>query len=121
MTDSRLEQDYRTSEIEPKNEIFRAELSRDSSDTDTEIRGCSDELIESSCKAIDLISTVGNLRKCTKEIYCVNGDKETKIDFGKELKLSLRSDFSGSSCKQTSEATEEWQRLNHSNTSAFSQ
>ncbi|CAI8607758.1 unnamed protein product [Vicia faba] len=119
--DSRLEQDYSTSEVEPKIEIYRAELSRENHDTDTEIRGCSDEGMEPSSKAIDLISTVGNLRKCTKEIHCVNGDKEPKYDFGKDLELSLRSDFSGSSCKQASEATEEWQRLNHSNTSAFSQ
>ncbi|CAK8560572.1 unnamed protein product [Lathyrus sativus] len=119
--DSRLEQDYRTSEVESKNEIFRAELRRENHDTDTEIRGCSDELIEPSSKAIDLISTVGNLRKCTKEIHCINGDKETKFDFGNGLELSLSSDFSGSSCKQASESTEEWQRLNHSNTSAFSQ
>ncbi|XP_058763088.1 two-component response regulator-like APRR9 isoform X1 [Vicia villosa] len=121
--DSRLEQDYRTSEVESKNELFRGKLSRENhdNDTDTEIRGCSDELIEPSCKAIDLISTVGNLQKRTKEIHCITGDEETKFDFEKELELSLRSDYSGSSCKQASEATEEWQRLNHSNTSAFSQ
>ncbi|GAU33602.1 hypothetical protein TSUD_359820 [Trifolium subterraneum] len=93
--DSRLEQDSGTAEIEPKNQILRAELSRENPDIDTKIHGCSDELIEPSKSAIDLIST-----------------------FGKSNKQA--SEFSGSSCKQASEASEEWQRLNHSNTSAFS-
>jgi len=120
LTDSRLEQDCVTAEIEPKSEIFRAESSRENPDIDTKIRGCSYELIEPSSKAVDLISTFGSLHKRTKEIHCTNGDKETKLGFEKELELSLRSDFSGSSCKQASETTEEWQRLNHSNASAFS-
>ena len=120
MTDSRLEQDCGTAEIEPKSEMFRAESSRENPNIDTEIRGCSDELIEPSSRAVDLISTFGNLHMPTKEIHCTNGDKETKFDFKKELELSLRSDFSGSSCKQASETTEEWQRLNHSDASAFS-
>lgn len=118
--DSRLEQDCSTAEIEPKCEIFKAESSRENPDIDTEIRECSNELIEPSSRAVDLISTFGNLHKRTKEIHVTNGDKETKFDFEKELELSLRSDFSGSSCKQASETTEEWQRLNHSNASAFS-
>jgi pseudo-response regulator 5 len=95
LTDPRLEQDLSTAEIEPKNEILRAELSRENPDVDTEIRRCSDEPIEPSRRAIDLIST-----------------------FGKSNKQA--SEFSGSSCKQASEASEELQRLNHSNTSAFS-
>lgn len=93
--DPRLEQDLSTAEIEPKNEIVRAELSRENPDVNTEIRRCSDEPIEPSRRAIDLIST-----------------------FGKSNKQA--SEFSGRSCKQASEASEEWQRLNHSNTSAFS-
>jgi pseudo-response regulator 5 len=44
--DPRLEQDLSTAEIEPKNEILRAELSRENPDVDTEIRRCSDEPIE---------------------------------------------------------------------------
>ncbi|MCH82349.1 two-component response regulator-like PRR95-like [Trifolium medium] len=93
--DSRLEQDFSTAEIEPKSEILKAELSRENPDIDTEVRGCSDELIEPSRRAIDLIST-----------------------FGKSNKQA--SEFSGSTCKQASEASEERQRLNLSNTSAFS-
>ena len=116
--DSRLEQDHGTAEIEPKVEILRAELSRENPDTDAEMRECCGELIESSSRTIDLISTFGNPHKHTKEIHGINDDEETK--FNKELEFSLGNDFSGSSCKKASEATEEWQRLNQSNSSDFS-
>ncbi|MCI24093.1 two-component response regulator-like PRR95-like, partial [Trifolium medium] len=54
--DSRLEQDYGT-----------AELSTENPDMDTEIRGCSDELIKPSRSAIDLISTFGKSNKQASE------------------------------------------------------
>ncbi|CAJ2663162.1 unnamed protein product [Trifolium pratense] len=104
--DSRLEQDFGTAEIEPKNEILRAELSRENPDIDSEICGCSDELIEPSRRAIDLISTFGKSNMQASEFS------------GSSCKQAT--EFSGSSCKQASEASEERQRLNHSNTSAFS-
>ncbi|KAJ1390631.1 Signal transduction response regulator, receiver domain [Sesbania bispinosa] len=120
LTDLRLEQDHGSAETENKDETFRAELSTKNPSISTKIHGCSHELEEPSRGAINLITTFENPPKHTNENCCLDGGNITKFDFDTQLELSLKRDFPGSSCKQASEANEEWRRLNHSNTSAFS-
>ncbi|RDY07130.1 Two-component response regulator-like APRR5 [Mucuna pruriens] len=120
LTDLRLEQDHGCAEIENEDEILKSELGRVNPNISTEIHGCSDERVEPSKRVIDLIATFGNLPKHPNENCSFNDGNTTKFDCDAQFELSLRSDFPGSSCKQASEATEESQRLNHSNTSAFS-
>ncbi|CAJ1950551.1 unnamed protein product [Sphenostylis stenocarpa] len=118
-TDLRLEeQGNGSSDTEIEIEILKSDLGIGYSIISTELHGCSDERVEPSKGAIDLIATFGNLPKFPNENCSLDGT--TKFDCVTELELSLRSEFPGSSGKQTSEATEESQRLNHSNTSAFS-
>ncbi|TKY64158.1 Two-component response regulator PRR95 [Spatholobus suberectus] len=119
-TDLRLEQGHGFAETENEDEILKSELGRDNPNISAEIHGCSDERVEASKGVIDLITTFGNLPKHPNEKCGLNGGHTTKFNCDAQLELSLRSDFPGSSCKQASEATEESQRLNHSNTSAFS-
>ncbi|KAK7389736.1 hypothetical protein VNO78_25026 [Psophocarpus tetragonolobus] len=121
-TDLRLEQNLGVTEpeTESKDEIFKSELGRVNSNISTEMQGGSDEGVKPSKGAVNLIAAFGNLPKHPNENYSLNGGNTTKFDCDMQLELSLRSDFPGSSGKQTSEASEESQRLNHSNTSAFS-
>lgn len=116
----KLEQDDDSAEFENQDKIFRDELSKDNPNIDTEIHGCSHELVEPSRGDINFIATVENPPKHTSENCCLDGGNMTKFDSDTQLKLSLRRDFPDSSCEQQSEATGEWQRLNHSNASAFS-
>ncbi|RDX94903.1 hypothetical protein CR513_22655, partial [Mucuna pruriens] len=120
LTDLRLEQDHGCAEIENEDEILKYELGRVNPNISTKIHGCSDERVEPSKGVIDLIATFGNLPKHPSENCSLNDGNTTKFDYDTQFELSLRSDFPGSSCKQASEAIEESQRLNHSNTSAFS-
>lgn len=84
----------------------------------TDIHGCSDELVDPYTGAIDLIATFKNLPKSTDEKCSFSSGNTAKFDFDTQLELSLRRrDFPGSSCKA---ASEERQLLNHSNASAFS-
>ncbi|KAK7275445.1 hypothetical protein RIF29_16562 [Crotalaria pallida] len=105
-TDSRLEQDRVCTDLENKDEVIGAKLS------------CK-ELVEASTGAINLIGTFDNLPKHADENCRLSGGNTTKFDCDTRLELSLRCS-PGSSCKQASEASEERQRLNHSNTSPFS-
>lgn len=116
-----LEQDCGVAEPETENEdeILKSELDGDNSHVSM-MQGCSAERVKPSKGAIDLIATFGNLPKHPNENCSLNGGNTTKFDCETQLELSLRSDFPGSSGKQASESTEESQRLNHSNTSAFS-
>ncbi|RZC01443.1 Two-component response regulator-like PRR95 isoform D [Glycine soja] len=121
LTELRPEQDCGVAEPETENEdeILKSELDGDNSHVSM-MQGCSAERVKPSKGAIDLIATVGNLPKHLDENCSLNGGNTTKFDCETQLELSLRSDFPGSSGNQASEATEESQRLNHSNTSAFS-
>ncbi|KAG4950844.1 hypothetical protein JHK85_044711 [Glycine max] len=121
LTDLMLEQDCGVAEPETENEdeILKSELGRDNSHVSI-LHGCNAEQVKPSKGAIDLIATFGNLPKHPNENCSLNGGNTTKFDCETQLELSLRSDFPGSSGKQASESTEESQRLNHSNTSAFS-
>ncbi|XP_061340885.1 two-component response regulator-like PRR95 [Gastrolobium bilobum] len=119
LTDLWLEQDHGCAESERKDEILTDELNRDNPNMNTEAHGCSDERVKPS-RAANLIATFENLPKHTNEKCSLDRGSTTKFDFDTQLGLSLRRDCPGSSCKQASEATEECQRLNHSNTSAFS-
>ncbi|XP_061359213.1 two-component response regulator-like PRR95 isoform X2 [Gastrolobium bilobum] len=116
-TSLRLGQGYDYSETENQDEVVRIELSKANLHISTEIHGCIDDLVEPSTGAIDLIATFENLPKSTDENRSFNGDNTAKFDFDTQLGLSIRSDFTGSSCKP---ANEERQILNHSNASAFS-
>ena len=109
-----------SAETESRDEVLRAELSRADSNINTEIHGCSDPVVESSRGAINLIATFENLEKPTNENSSFSGGSTTKFDFNSKLELCLSRDLPGSSCKQANEPTEERQRLNHANTSAFS-
>nr|KYP38831.1 Two-component response regulator-like APRR5 [Cajanus cajan] len=120
LTDLTLEQDHGCAESENKDEILKSESGRDNPSSSTEIHGCSDERVEPSNGAIDLIATFGNPSKHPDENCCLKDGNTIKFDCDAQLELSLKSDFPGGSCKQASEATEESPRLNHSNTSAFS-
>ncbi|XP_057454927.1 two-component response regulator-like APRR3 isoform X2 [Lotus japonicus] len=116
----KLEQDDDSAEFENQDKIFRDELSKDNPNIDTEIHGWSHELVEPSRGDINFIATVENPPKHKSENCCLDGGNMTKFDSDTQLKLSLRRDFPDSSCEKQSEATGEWQRLNHSNASAFS-
>lgn len=118
--DLRLEQDHGCADTEIEVEILKSDLGIGDSNISTELHGCSDEGVKPIKGAIDLIATFGNLPNHPDENCSLNGGNTTMFDGVTQLELSLRSDFPGSSCKQASEATEESQRLNHSNTSAFS-
>ncbi|KAL2336275.1 hypothetical protein Fmac_010721 [Flemingia macrophylla] len=114
------EQDHGCAESENNDEILKYESGRDNPSISTGIHGCSGELVEPSDGAINLIATFGNLSKQPNENFSPKGGNTTKFDCDAQLELSLRSDFPCGSYKQASEATEESQVLNHSNTSAFS-
>ncbi|XP_027334021.1 two-component response regulator-like APRR3 isoform X2 [Abrus precatorius] len=118
LTDLRLEQVHGCAETANKDEILRSDLGRDNPGINTEIHECTNEQVEHSKGAIDLITKFENLSKHHNE-NCGRGNA-TKFDCDTQLGLSLRRDFPGSSCKKARETTEETQRLNHSDTSAFS-
>ncbi|XP_017442379.1 two-component response regulator-like APRR3 isoform X2 [Vigna angularis] len=118
--DLRLQQDHGCADTEIEVEILKSDLGIGDSNISSELHGCSDEGVKPIKGAIDLIATFGNLPKHPDENCSFNGGNTTMFYGVTQLELSLRSDFPGSSCKQASEATEESQRLNHSNTSAFS-
>ncbi|KAK7349373.1 hypothetical protein VNO77_06693 [Canavalia gladiata] len=118
LTDLRLEQDHGFAKTENEDEILRSKLGRDNPNINTGICGHNDERVGPSKGAIDLIATFENLPEYPNENCSLNGGNTTKFDCDTQLELSLRRNFCGSSCRQASEVTEE--RLNHSNTSAFS-
>ncbi|RDX82917.1 Two-component response regulator-like PRR95, partial [Mucuna pruriens] len=116
-TGLRLGQGYDFRETENQDEVLRIELSKANPQKNADIHGCSDELVDPSTGAIDLIAMFKNLPKSTAEKCSFSCGNTAKFDFDTQLELSLRRDFAGSSCNATSE---ERQILNHSNASAFS-
>ncbi|KAL2345959.1 hypothetical protein Fmac_007244 [Flemingia macrophylla] len=112
-TGLRLGQGYDCHEIKNQDEVQRVELSKANPQINTDIQGCSDELVDPATGAIDLIATFKNFPKSTDEKCSGN---TAKFDLCTQLELSLRQDFPGTSCKA---ASEERQILNHSNASAF--
>ncbi|MED6158640.1 hypothetical protein PIB30_034582 [Stylosanthes scabra] len=116
-TGVRLNQGFDCDETENEDEVLRTELSKANPHINTKINECSDELVEPSRGAIDLIATFKNLPKSTGESCSIDADNTAKSVFDTQLGLSLRSDFPSSSCKP---AMEERQILNHSTASAFS-
>ncbi|KAE9605774.1 hypothetical protein Lal_00024566 [Lupinus albus] len=113
--DLRLEQDLCCTENEGKDEVLGFMLSRTNPYINIEIHGNSEELVEPSRGAINLIGTLDNPPNYPDE-NCRLSDGN---NFDTRLELSLRCS-SMSSCKQANEESEERQRLNHSNMSAFS-
>ncbi|XP_020212535.1 two-component response regulator-like APRR5 [Cajanus cajan] len=113
-TGLRVGRGYDFHEKKNQDEVLRIELSKANPQINTDIHECSDELVDPSTGAIDLIATFKNLPNRTDEKCSGN---TAKFDFDTQLELSLRQDFPGSSCKA---ASEERQILNHSNVSAFS-
>ncbi|KAI4328984.1 hypothetical protein L6164_021294 [Bauhinia variegata] len=114
--DLKLEQGHGSAKTETPSVPFRAVVSRGNPNRGTEMNDCNNELEEPSREAIDLIATFGSPTKNIEGNSLIGGGTD-KFDFDPQLELSLRRDFPSSSCKQ---ATEERQRLNHSNASAFS-
>ncbi|KAF7843817.1 two-component response regulator-like PRR95 isoform X1 [Senna tora] len=112
-----LEQGHHCAGTESQEEVLREELSRGNPDMDIELHDHNKELLEPSRGAIDLIATFQNLPEKNHESCSLSDCGAKKFDFDPRLELSLRRDFLGSSCKQT---TDEKQALNHSNASAFS-
>ncbi|XP_019461788.1 PREDICTED: two-component response regulator-like PRR95 isoform X2 [Lupinus angustifolius] len=117
--DLRLEQDLCCTENEDKDDVLGVMLSRIDPYINFEIQGSSEELVEPSRAAINLIGTFDNRRNYPDENCRLSDGNTTKFDFDTRLELSLRCS-SMSSCKQANEASEERQRMDHSNTSAFS-
>ncbi|KAK7397479.1 hypothetical protein VNO78_18654 [Psophocarpus tetragonolobus] len=117
-TGLRLGKGYDCHKTRNQDEVLRIELSKANPDIDnTDIHGCSDELLDPSTGAIDLIATFKSLPKSTNENCSFISGNTAKFDFDTQLELSLRRDFLGSTCKA---ASEERKMLNHSNASAFS-
>ncbi|TKY61196.1 Two-component response regulator APRR5 [Spatholobus suberectus] len=116
-TGLRLGQGYRCCEMKNQDEVLRIELSKADPQINTDIHGCSDELVDPSTGAIDLIATFKNLPKSTDEKCSFSSGNTAEFDFDTQLELSLKRDFPGNSCQA---ASEERQILNHSNASAFS-
>lgn len=117
-TGLRLGQSYECHETRNQDEVLRIELIKSNPEINTDIHGCSDELVDPYTGAIDLIATFKNLPKSTDEKCSFSSGNTAKFDFDTQLELSLRRrDFPGSSCKA---AFKERQILNHSNASAFS-
>ncbi|KAH1079633.1 hypothetical protein GLYMA_19G260400v4 [Glycine max] len=116
-TGLRLGQSYECHETRNQDEVLRIELIKSNPEINTDIHRCSDELVDPSTGAIDLIATFKNLPKSTDEKCSFSSGNTAKFDFDTQLELSLRRDFPGSSCKA---AFKERQILNHSNASAFS-
>ncbi|MED6150674.1 hypothetical protein PIB30_074660 [Stylosanthes scabra] len=116
-TGVRLNQGFDCDETENEDGVLRTELSKANPHINTKINECSDELVEPSRGAIDLIATFENLPKSTGENCSIYADNTAKSVFDTQLGLSLRRDFPSSSCKP---AMEERQILNHSTASAFS-
>ncbi|CAL0318014.1 unnamed protein product [Lupinus luteus] len=117
--DLRLEQDLYCTENEDKDGVLGFMLSKINPYINIEIHGSSKELEDPSRGAINLIGTFDNRPNNPDENCRLSGGNTTTSDFDTRLELSLRCP-SMSSCKQASEASEERQRLYHSNTSAFS-
>ncbi|XP_057439715.1 two-component response regulator-like APRR9 isoform X3 [Lotus japonicus] len=111
-TGLRLGQGYDYIETENNDEVIRTELSKGNPHISTEIRGCSDELLEPSSGAMDLIAAFGNLPKRTIGNHSFHDGSTAKFEFDTQLELSTRGDFP---------ASEERLMLNHTNASAFSQ
>ncbi|RZC22597.1 Two-component response regulator-like PRR95 isoform D [Glycine soja] len=117
-TGLRLGQGYECCETRNQDVVLKIELIKSNPEINTDIHGCSDELVDPYTGAIDLIATFKNLPKSTDEKCSFSSGNTAKFDFDTQLELSLRRrDFPGSSCKA---ASEERQLLNHSNASAFS-
>ncbi|XP_027352936.1 two-component response regulator-like APRR3 isoform X3 [Abrus precatorius] len=116
-TGLRLGQGHEDSETKNEDEVVRTTFSKANPLINTEIRGCSDEVVKPSTGAIDLMATFKDIPKSNDENCSFNGGNIAKFDFDTQLELSLRRHFPGSSCKT---ASEERKILNHSNASAFS-
>ncbi|KAK3194517.1 hypothetical protein Dsin_025827 [Dipteronia sinensis] len=83
---------------------------------ESDIGDANDELIEPTCRAIDLIGTFNNHPKYSDGQFIFN-DGISKFEFDPHLELSLRNFFPSSSKDQ---GADERHTLNHSTASAFS-
>lgn len=83
--------------MENQDEVPRIELSTAKSHINTDINGCSDELVNHSTGAIDWIATFKNLPKGTDKKCSYSSGDTSKFDFDKQLEPSLRGGFFGSS------------------------